>query len=313
MENKPRILHLGLCVNPPPMNGLQQAFINNSSEYREINPGVPDLNRQIVEMTKTFKPDIVFMQIQEAGKIHVNTIKDLLDKKAYIFNWNGDVRDSCPGWMMQLGPYVHSLFTNMRDVKAMRDVKLKADWLEIGYDPEIYCPHGHVNKDIKPIVFFGNNVHSFPMSDYRRKMCERMKKEFPGMFGQYGSNPGSDGNFNHSQREEAAAYRNAKIAINLSHYEIPKYTSDRMYRILGSGVMCLAKAYPGITEQFIDGTHLHIWNDLDELVSLTRYYLDRSDFRQKIAIGGYELARNNYTFEKMVLNLIELWKKETGN
>jgi spore maturation protein CgeB len=312
---KPKTLHIGLCVQPPPINGLQKAFIENSSEYREINCGAIDLNRQIVEITKDFKPDIVFMQIQEAGKIHINTLKHLIDIKAWICNWNGDVRDDTPSWMIGLAPFVHSMFTNMRDVTYMRSLGHKADWVEIGYDPEIYTPHGISNKDVPPIVYMGNNTHNFPMSAFRTKMCERLRAEFGNQFGQYGSNQGANGNFNHSQREEAAAYRNAKIAINVSHYEIPKYTSDRMYRILGSGVMCLAKAYPGITEQFTDGQHLHIWNNLDELVELIGYYLhdDRATARMKIAIAGNELAREKYTFDAMVKNIIHLYEQNKTN
>lgn len=302
---KHKILHVGLCVSGPPINGLQKAFIDNSSEYREL-PITLDLNKKIVDLTKDFKPDIVFMQIQEAGRIHTNTVKHLIDIGAKIYNWNGDVRDTCPGWMLQLGPYVHSLFTNMRDVKTMQSLGFKADWLEIGYDPEIYTPHGSVNNSVRPIVYFGNNTHAFPMSKFRRDMCETLHREFGDQFGQYGANPGANGNFNASQWDEAAAYRNAKIAINVSHYEIPKYTSDRMYRILGSGVMCLAKSYPGINEQFINGTHMQIWDNMEELITLIRFYLERNDLRMKIAISGHELAKSEYTFNRMIEKLITL-------
>lgn len=302
-----KILHIGLCVQPPPINGLQKAFINNCTEYKELSTSTPNLNQKIVELTKTFKPDWVFMQIQCAGVIYINVVKHLVDLGAYVINWNGDVRDETPKWMIELAPYVHSCFTNMRDVNYMRSLGFKSDWVEIGYDPEIYTPEGKANPNIKPIVFFGNNVHSFPMSGFRREMCEFLKARYGDKFGIYGIGQ-KDGDFNHSQYAEAEAYRGAKIAINVSHYEIEKYTSDRMYRILGSGVLCLAKYYPGIN---INESNVNcmIWEGLGDLVHYIDYYLKFDDERKLIAKKGHEYALNNYTFDHMAHNLIKLYEE----
>lgn len=191
----------------------------------------------------------------------------------------------------------------------------KSDWLEIGFDPERYTPIGHKNESVKPIVFFGNNVHSFPLSGLRSQMCSELKRIFGEHFGVYGMAQGSDGNFNHNQYDEAAAYRNTKIAINLSHFEVEKYTSDRMYRILGTGTpICLAKRYPGIEEQFTDGVHLRIWDNLDELKQLVWYYSreDKQSERQAIVNGGYKLALEKYTFDAMAKNIIKIWKDNTN-
>lgn len=295
-----KLLHIGICTGT---NGLTKAFINNCSEYREINCGVPDLNKKVIEITKGWFPDFVFIQIQCAGIINLNVIKHLNDLGAYIVNWNGDIRDTTPEWMIELGPYVHSCFTNMRDVNYMRSLGFKSDWVEIGYDPEIYTPIGDKNPSVKPIVFFGNNVHSFPMSRYRVDMCKFLKDQFGDKFGCYGIGQ-PDGDFNHSQHEEAKAYRNAKIAINVSHYEVEQYTSDRIYRILGSGVLCLAKYYPGINEQF--NNSIHVWENLADLKHLIDYYLKFENEAKTKATWGNDLAKNNYTFNHMVQNLLKL-------
>lgn len=294
-----KLLHVGICINNP-INGLQKAFINNSTEYRELSTSEPDLNKKIIDLTKTFKPDLVFMQIQCAGIVHLNTVKHLADLGCYIINWNGDVRNETPEWMIELAPYVNSCFTNMRDVNYMRSLGFKSDWVEIGYDPEIYKPEGPVNPNIKPIVYFGNNTHSFPMSGFRAEMCDFLRKRYPNDFGEYGNGPKAIGNFNHSQWAEAEAYRGAKIAINVSHYEIEKYTSDRMYRILGSGVLCLAKWYPGVD------SNINLWHNLSELCQLIDIALRDEEKRKSAAKIGHEHALNNYTFSHMVKNLIKL-------
>lgn len=307
---KPKILHLGLCVQPQPFNGLQTAFMRHSSHYAELNTGDSMFNSRAVQMAMDMKPDIVFMQIQCAGVIHKSTVQVLRANGAFVVNWNGDVRDTVPGWMAQIGNDVNlSLFTNMRDVREMRAMNLPADWLEIGYDPEIYTPEGPVTQTAD-IVFFGNNAHSFPMSGFRNRMCQWMKAKFGDRFKVYGLHQGADGNFNHSQRDEAAAYRSAKIAINVSHYEIEKYTSDRMLRILGTGKpLCLAKRYPGIEDQFKDFVHFRLWDRLEELEALCHYYLDASKESERagIAASGQELISRTLTFDNMVQNLISLY------
>lgn len=312
--NKPKIIHAGLCVQPPPINGLQKAFIENSSEYDEVSSGLIDFNRKLIEKAEAMKPDIVFMQIQCEGVVHKSTVRILRNLGAYVVNWNGDVRDHCPPWMVFLGgDFSNTMFTNMRDVNYMRSQGFKSDWLEIGYDPEIYQPAGPVNQTY-PIVFFGNNAHRFPMSQFRIQMCNFLKSKFYGNFGVYGLHAGADGNFNHSQREEAAAYRFAKIAINCSHYEIEKYSSDRMLRILGTGKpICLAKWYPGIDEVFTDGVHLRTWKTLDELEALIHYYQhpDNELERLRIVESGMKYVQEKFTFDNFVKNLIKFYHEQS--
>lgn len=306
---KPKILHIGLCVTSDPTHGLKVAFQNQSSEYREVNCGDIALNRIVVDMTKDFRPDIVFMQIQEAGKIHENTIKHLTDLGAFVINWNGDVRDVTPPWMLALAPLVSStMFTNMRDVRTVRQYGHKSDWLEIWVDTAIFTNDGQKSDNIKPVVYFGNNTHSFPLSALRNTMCAVLKARQPELFGSYGSHPGSDGNFNHSQKEEAKAYRGTKIAINVSHYEIERYSSDRLLRILACGTpICLAKRYPKIEDIFVDGIHLKMWDTLEELQTLIDYYMNPSNEEERwyIANNGMEYAKKMFGCEQFVKNVIQ--------
>lgn len=301
---KPKLLHIGICTGT---NGLTRAFMEQSSQYAEIASSDHQLNAKAIRMADEFKPDIVFVQIQREGVISSDAIRALRTAGAWVVNWNGDVRDQCPSWMISQGKlFSTTLFTNMRDVKEMRSNGLESDWLEIGYDDRIYCPEGEVTRTY-PIVFFGNNAHRFPLSQLRTDMCNRLKRTFPGEFGVYGIHAGADGNLNHSQPYEAAAYRYAKIAINVSHYEIERYSSDRMLRILGTGKpLCLAKRYPGMPYE--DGVHLRVWDDMDHLEQLIRHYLVNEDERLKIVKAGNSFVREMYTFDKMVSNLIEMYE-----
>jgi len=302
-----RIFHLGLCVGPPPFDSMRKAFLANSDDYIELSTGEKDVNRKAIAMAKAFKPDIIFMQIQSANIIHIETVKEMKKTGAWICNWNGDIRHSTPQWMIEMAQYVdRTLFTNLRDSQNVNN----GGYLEIGYDPEIYSPEGEALQ-LKPIGFFGNNYGAtmFPLSKLRIEMNNLLSRHFNGRYGVYGNNwHNGSGNFNHSQAEESKAYRGIKIGINLSHFDEPKYTSDRIYRIMGSGSLCLAKEYEGMP--FVDGQHLRTWKTFPELVSLINYYLENEDERKQIAMQGNEFVKKNFTFDNMVFNLINIYKND---
>lgn len=302
-----RIFHLGLCVGPPPFDSMRKAFLANSTAYIELNTGEKDVNQKAISMAKAFKPDIIFMQIQAANIIHIETVKEFKKTGAFVINWNGDIRDQTPRWMIEMSPYIDkTLFSNMRDVGNV----VNGGYLEIGYDPEIYTPVGNIGT-CREISFFGNNygASQFPLSKLRIEMNTMIQKYFGQKYGVYGNNWfNAAGNYNHSQAEESKAYRATKIAINLSHYDEDTYSSDRIYRILGSGAFCLCKAYPNMP--FIDHVHVRTWNSLYDLMVLLRYYLDdHSEERDLIAKQGNKFVKENYTFNKMVKNLIGIYEQ----
>ena len=301
-----RIFHLGLCVGPPPFDSMRKAFLANCTDYIELSTGEQDVNQKAINMAKAFKPDIIFMQIQAENIIHIETVKELKKTGAFIINWNGDIRERTPQWMIDMAPHIdRTLFSNLRDAKNV----VNGGYLEIGYDPEIYKPEGD-SFNLPEIGFFGNNYGSakFPLSRMRIQMNNLLLKHFRGRYGVYGNNwINTAGNFNHSQAEEAKAYRGIKIGINLSHFDEPKYSSDRIYRIMGSGCLCLAREYAEMP--FIDGQHLRTWQTFRELIELINYYLEHEDERKELALKGQQFVKENYTFDKMVKNIIKEYEQ----
>jgi len=302
-----RIFHLGLMVAPPPNDSARKAFLANCTDYIELSTGAKDVNQEAIRIAREFLPDIIFMQIQSPNIIHIETVKAMRETGAWICNWNGDIRNETPAWMIAMSPYIDkTLFSNMRDVANV----VNGGYLEIGYDPEIYKPEGEIGN-CREISFFGNNYggDKFPLSRLRIDMNTMLHKHFGDKYGVYGNNWFNvAGNYNHSQAEESKAYRATKIAINLSHYDEDSYSSDRIYRILGSGAFCLCKAYPNMP--FIDHVHVRTWNSLYDLMVLLRYYLDdHKEERDLIAKQGNEFVKANYTFDKMVKNLLEIYEQ----
>lgn len=309
MKYADRILHVGLCAGRvakgEPLSSVSQAFVNHTSEkYVEIGTGHPDLNREVQRIVQELKPDVVFFQIQAPNIVSRKTLEIVKANCGRMYNWTGDVREPIPQWYLDYGDcFDCSFFTNLNDVETMRKAGHVSDYLEIGFDPEIYKPA--TARDID-VVFMANNYGNFPLSGYRVKLAERLKREFGGRFKLYGSGWGNaDGNLNHSQYEEAKIYQRAKIAINCSHFAYKRYSSDRMLRILGSGCLCLTHDYPNLSDEFIDGENVVAFRNLDNLVEEVDRLLGDVPELTRIAAKGCQLAHEEFTFDRMIDRLLE--------
>lgn len=309
-DGRIKLLHVGLSATGEPHNGLQKAFIKHF-DYQEIYTGTPNINEAMLAKVAEFKPDIVFIQIQTDGYIWEQTIVDIKATGAFVLNFTGDVRHPIPTWYYGLGQHLDlTLFSNMTDVEQMRKDGYRSEYLEMGIDPEIYKPTGDIISS-HPILFMGNHYGCFPLSNFRMEMVEYMKAKFGNRFGVYGNgwpqNNGLkvSGNYNDSQPNEAAIYRASKIAINVSHFNYKRYSSDRLLRILASGVMCLCYKYEDMP--YKNGIHLKTWTTFEELETLCRHYLNNGNERAAIAKAGCDFVHSTFTFENMILNIRKLY------
>lgn len=304
-----KVLHIGI-----PIYSLSREFAKHC-DYRYIDwtawtaiPGnLHNMYKEVLSAAKEFKPDLVFMQIQAPGIISGEFLDDLRPHAKRIVNWTWDIRTPTPQWILDIASKVDVTgFTNEDDVTHLRSLGHNAEFLQSGFDHEVFDIEGDFS-DYPEIVFVGNNYppdeYDFPLSQYRRDMVSHLERRYGPRFGVYGfgwANPMQ--NFMYRESKEASCYRSSKVAINLSHYVATRYSSDRILRLMGSGGMCLAQWYPGIDKDFVDGVHLRTWNSFDELDSLIDYYTDDSnrDERNRIALSGCELVHKNYTWGHMV-------------
>jgi spore maturation protein CgeB len=127
-------------------------------------------------------------------------------------------------------------------------------------------------------------------------MVNSLKREFGDRFRAWGAGWGED-TTSCGPEEESNIYRGCKIAISLSHYDIERYFSDRMLRIMGCSTFCLAKWYPNIEDDFVDKKHLVVWKDIDDLIVKIRYYLENPFERFKIARCGFVHVYSNHTWD----------------
>lgn len=311
-----KIVHLGLCVDGK-NEGLPFALKKASTEYFEINPGDPQIVSKLRNLP--FKPDLVFCQIQSEtiqGSTKVvpligHILKDIRDAGAFVMNWSGDMRDVTPGWYFDMAEYVSmTTFSNMQDVANLRARGFKSDFLQIGIDPEVFRPDGE-KMDVPEIVFMANNYgNQFPLSRFRVQVVDFLKDNYGGRFKVFGNGwkPGEQ-SLNHSQYEEAKAYRGAKIAISVSHFNSDRYTSDRLFRALACGVPVISHKYEGIETDFvIGGGDLQHFEKLPELKQKIDYWLNNPHAANAVGANGCKTTHEKFTYKNMVQHILTLAK-----
>lgn len=328
MISKPRIFHISNNFAAAPHFPIRAGLKTVASEYREIAwtdylTKTHDANRLEHDIQKCFgefKPDIVFMQLQGDGILRDQLIANMA-QKSFVCSFTGDVRSDI-GWYERAGKFIDTtLFTNCTDVQKMLSKNLKADYLQVGYDHNIYKPTGDRTSGLDGIVFLGNNYikHlNFPLSKLRHDMVEKLWKEFSSgrkkpLFNFYGN--GWDdtdvGSYYLTPEEEANCYRSCDIAINLSHFDYSRYSSDRMLRIMGCGALCMTHHFDDIEKDYIDGKNVIVWNDLDDLVDKCKFWMQPKQLhkRKNIARAGYELVSKKATWEVRAKELMTIVKK----
>ncbi|KKL12309.1 hypothetical protein LCGC14_2537050 [marine sediment metagenome] len=103
---------------------------------------------------------------------------------------------------------------------------------------------------------------------------------------------------------EAELYRQSKIALGISAFDYDCYTSDRLFRAMGSGVFYLTKYFPGIESMFTNKKHLVWWHDIDECLELIDYYLRHGLEREQIAKRGAEIVSQEHTWDRRIEELM---------
>lgn len=303
-----KILHIGLSAKTN--DGLCRALANGN-EYKEISTGDKNFNQAILDLTRTWIPELVFMQIQAEGIIYPATVIHLMKIGAKVYNWTGDVRVPLPKWYIEIGRLITAtLFTNMNDVDTLRELGLRAHHLHIGYDEKIYFPDYTKQQNSYKVVFLANNYpNNFHLSTYREEISKKLKERYKNFFGLFGSGWRENaGNFMGNQKGEADLYQSVPMAINISHYELSRYSSDRILRIMGSGCLCLCKWFPEIEKDYIDGHHLKVWRTDEELFSLIDFFMKDENINEldRIRKLGQEYTQRTFTWNNMVDNLLKI-------
>ena len=319
-----RILHISLYDTNEPLIGLRTELSKKGMysdisfvEYAKQNGGsFNGFEDLVIQKAIDLKPELVFMHLQSGEPISNHTIDKLKAMGAITIGFTGDVRQPLPEFYYTLGMSLDlSLFTNYTDVEACIIRGIKAGFIHVGYDSLVFNPDGEQFPQSNDIVFMGNNYTGiFPLSSYREDIVKELNINYHGKVAVFGSNwehLEHRTSLMYRQDLEAAAYRRCKVAINCSHYDLPRYSSDRLNRIMGSGAFCLSQRYKGIEADFIEGKEIECFGSIGEMKDKLSYYLNPSHdyLRIEIAKAGHKKMVENFTWSHFADKLINLTEK----
>ena len=207
-----------------------------------------------------------------------------------------------------VAPYLSlCALSNQRDVdiiNAKNDDKalLVQSSCDMGY----YTPSNSIFKYGTDIVFLANNYQStsrkFPLCNFRQSLISKLYDWYPDNFKCFGRRQKNDMVV---QSGEVNIYRDAKIAISCSNFELEGYTSDRIWRAMACECFVLAKYFVGIEDMFKIGYHLDVWRTPEELKNKIDYYLDHPIERTIYAQQGNKHVRINHSLTKRVSQIIQ--------
>jgi hypothetical protein len=308
MSEQISILNASLMAGEGVINGFTEAVKKVfTGGYYTLNPSHPSFNEELLRLTLLNRPTIIFLQIQTSGILRPEIAKEIA-KHSFVIQFSGDIRHDTEAFYYEIGKEIQlTTFSNMRDVNNCRKLGIRSEWLEIGFDPERF-KSWEVPLKYDVVAHFNDYGETkFPLSGYRLKIAERLKHEFGDRFAVFGAFPGAKGNFNSDQVEESKNYCASKVAINCSHFFCDKYSSDRMLRILGSGVACVSHHFPQIDAMYTPGVDLLTFTDLDDMVIACKLLIHYDMIRENIARNGQQKALNNFTFYHMAQNIKNLY------
>ena len=193
----------------------------------------------------------------------------------------------------------------MSNFKGKQYNKPKAMPQQIGIDEQIFKPR-NTSKPID-IVFMGNTYgNQFPLSGFRKHLVNSLKARYGSRFRLYGTGwPNADGNLNGNQHEESKVYNKSKIAISCSHFDVERYTSDRLLRIIASNVCPLVHHYNGLEVDFEAGKEMATFKSVNDCINQIDYLLERDEKRELIRKNALEKSKR-FTYKTMVEQIINM-------
>ena len=256
------------------------------------------INKEIIYLTKSFEPDLVFVLKGEA--IKKETINAIKNQGIKTVLWYPDDPRFFNTYVKYLAPNYDYVFASSQ--KALKNYKSigvkKASYLTFACEPTI-----HKKLKINPkkeVTFIGSYMPS------RIRLFKSLKKA-PFNFEIYGpnwhlasikSNPAVYG------PEMVKVVNNSKINLNI-HATRGYGPNMRLFEVTGSGGFLITDDTENIGKFFKADKDIVIYKDAKELIELIEYYLDNKRKAREIADSGYKKCQKQHTYLNRMMEMLK--------
>lgn len=290
-----RVLHIALRDDFEPQPALERALRSIASQYVQVDWQAEEkkgpLATPLLEAAAALKPTLVFAQIQRPNALSgqlMRRVRDFCDPSCVIVQWDGDQHhtptDKGRQWYVELGRECDcnlTVETGYQARYAALGVK-HPGYLQIGIEERWYHP-SEPTAGVPPVVLLAGNYPSLAHNPggykTRLEIAQRCQDAYgPEGFGIYGSGWGGwpCARLFVRQPEEAGLYAAAKAALSISiRSDLPRYTSDRLLRMLASGAVCLVERFPDCDGLGLKhGDNCLLWSSWTELSTAIEWTLE---------------------------------------
>ena len=275
-----RVLHVALKTASESQPQLTEALASLCvpGGYDEVNwleaEARRNLEVEVVEAAARHQPTLIVIQTQRRTAITRATIYAMREASpgVTIVQWDGDQhhepRDLERRWFVELGEVCDaSLVVNTKHPAEYAALGVRhPGYLQIGVNA-VYQRHAPI-AGVPEVVFLASAYEHLPAYERRRDLVAHLHRALGPRFQVYGSG-WRHGRPTLRQDEEAAVLSSAQCAISMSiRNDLPRYTSDRLFRALACGAVTLVERFPDMEGLgLVEGQNCLGWSSVDELLT----------------------------------------------
>lgn len=263
----------GFTATPPAYPALD-VDLPHAAPYAQMRAGLPrdftpDFYLYIDSGPERIEPDIDCLEVPRAAwLIDTHISPELRLAMAHHFDWV---------FLAQNG-----------QVESFRAAGIaNIEWLPLACSPGLHAvPAPGRHYDVAYVGSF-----SAEEGDRRGAILRRIAAAFPNSFiGR--AWPG----------EMAEIYAQAKIVVNAAYN---RDVNMRVFEAMASGALLITDDAEGLEDLFVDGEHLVVYRDPEELPGLVRRFLDDEEARERIAAAGQREVLDRHTYAHRMSTLVE--------
>jgi len=305
-----------IIINNEPLQ-KQWAKENNITYRKDYLQNIPKIKKifrsnwpeKILEaQIKDFKPDIIYCQsLNYPGTKFLKKIKRLT--KLIV----GQV--ACPTIFdkKQLSAFDLILTSFPHFVEKFKNIGIASEYFKIGFEPDILKKLTLLPKKYDAIFVGGISRHHIASVEIFEYLAKNTSIDFWG----YGAKKIPAGSpilvRHHGEAWGLDMYNilyNSKISINRHIDAAENYANNmRLYESTGVGTMLITDYKDNLNELFEVGKEIETYKTKEELLEKINYYLVDEDERQKIALAGQQRTLKDHTYEKRMIELINILNK----
>ena len=296
--------------------GCQVEIFDYFQVYQAERKKIGKVREILINKAKSFKPDLLHLQIQHTTIINGDTIARIKQAlpNLIVSNWTIDCRAFVPKSYKDVAKFSDFNFISSTGQIEMfkRELKKPVHYLQIGYNPKLYYPETEPRTNFPyDCIFIGNHnpKERYPGAQARLDTCKLLREKFKQRFCLYGhgwprplrSKSSID------QRTVAQAYHQSKCVISVSHFnDIDHYFSDRLLMCMASGRPTIQLYFPKYESYFTNNCDLLIAKDIRDIAVKVDWVIQNPAMANYIGQSGAAKVFAEHTYLSRMNELLNV-------